>query len=209
MKYPRSFHWPESLSIHSDDRVHQNPDFFVGKEVIITEKLDGSNTLLHNGEVYGRATGLPSRDGWRALVWTHHAWKTLGDVDNYVFGEDISAKHSLNYEVNQAETYSIFNIYDGSKWLSWDEILIYASAKNFRTVPLLYRGTFDSAKDITKWFNINLKEPSQYGVEREGFVMRLADEFTDFSMSLTKFVRPNHVATDQHWTRNWQWNDVF
>ena len=36
--------------------------------------------------------------------------------------------------------------------------------------------------------------------------MRLANEFpiNEFSHSVCKWVRPNHVQTDEHWTRNWK-----
>lgn len=40
-KYPRTLHLPQSLSVTSDDKVHKSLDQFEGKEVIITEKLDG------------------------------------------------------------------------------------------------------------------------------------------------------------------------
>jgi hypothetical protein len=35
----------------------------------------------------------------------------------------------------------------------------------------------------------------------EGYVIRLADTFNikDFQQSVGKFVRPNHVQTDEHW----------
>jgi hypothetical protein len=42
--------------------------------------------------------------------------------------------------------------------------------------------------------------------EREGIVSRNADEFAvvDFQQNVFKYVRKNHVKTDEHWTRNWR-----
>jgi hypothetical protein len=43
-------------------------------------------------------------------------------------------------------------------------------------------------------------------VPKEGVVVRLAGAFEseDFDQSVFKWVRANHVQTDEHWTRNWK-----
>ena len=41
MKYPRSFHLPWSRGYTDDDKVARNVNHFIGKEVVVTEKLDG------------------------------------------------------------------------------------------------------------------------------------------------------------------------
>jgi hypothetical protein len=48
--------------------------------------------------------------------------------------------------------------------------------------------------------------PSTYGNTKEGVVIRLANEFDgeDFPNYVCKYVRANHVQTDEHWTRNWK-----
>lgn len=45
---------------------------------------------------------------------------------------------------------------------------------------------------------------SKFGGAQEGYVVRLAEEFSyeKFSTSVAKFVRKNHVQTDQHWMQN-------
>ena len=63
-KYPATPYWPWSPAIGREDDVHTNSRRFVGDAVIVTEKLDGSNTLLHAGRSYGRSVSAPS------LVWT-------------------------------------------------------------------------------------------------------------------------------------------
>jgi hypothetical protein len=49
-----------------------------------------------------------------------------------------------------------------------------------------------------------MKLPSMYGDTREGVVIRVADSFKldDFPNYVCKWVRPNHVQTDEHWTKN-------
>ena len=52
-KYPSTPNWPWSPSIGRGDDMHADPDRFVGEDVVVTEKLDGGNTLL------------PKASGWR------------------------------------------------------------------------------------------------------------------------------------------------
>ena len=56
-----------------------------------------------------------------------------------------------------------------------------------------YKGMFDQQVLDDLWNDIC--------DEHEGYVVRLADafEYEDFSNSVAKFVRTNHVQTDQHW----------
>ena len=50
------------------------------------------------------------------------------------------------------------------------------------------------------------KEPSIYGDTREGVVIRVTKTFEDkyFPYYVCKWVRPNHVQTDEHWTKHWK-----
>ena len=56
--------------------------------MVVTEKLDGGNTLLHAGKVYARSVSTPSEGKWVAMVKKHHAWK-VNDPDVYLYGEDV------------------------------------------------------------------------------------------------------------------------
>ena len=205
MKYPRTYHWPWSETVHKDDSVLVNPGQFVGQEVIITEKIDGSNTCIHNGEVYARSTTLPSHNGWHSMVRKHHGWKTV-DKDIYIFGEDIYGVHSIEYNpVKEDETFMVFAIINNGIFLSWDNVCSVAAEYDMKTVPVIFHGKFDNVETITAFFKQNMGE-SNIGPEKEGFVMRMANSFEmgDFNRFVCKYVRPNHVQTDEHWTRNWK-----
>lgn len=207
-KYPSSPHWIHSPEIHRDDSTHKNPETFLNVEVSITEKLDGGNTCLKSGEAYARSTGQPATQGWFAMVKKHQAWKTL-DVDPAIsiYGEDLYGIHSITYDaMKEDETYRVFNIRNGDVWMSLDDRIAFATSLGFLTVPLLFRGTFRSIKEITQWFDYHITEPSALGPVREGFVMQVTDQFhtDDFSNMVSKYVRKGHVQTDEHWTRNWK-----
>lgn len=210
-KYPRTPHWPWSQTVHSDDSYHSDPSRFVGVDVVITEKLDGGNTCLWNGEVYARSTSQPATHGWMGMVRKHHAWKTLSvQKDTVYYGEDLFGIHSIEYDpMREDETFRLFAVRmnNESDWFAdWNQVEAHAKTLDVKTVPVLFRGQFESVKDITKWFETNIKQPSTLGGECEGFVMRVDHSFAanDFSNDVCKYVRANHVQTDEHWTKNWK-----
>ena len=55
IKYPRTFHVPWSLGKTSDDKVLKSADHFVGKEIVITEKMDGENTSIYKEGLHARS----------------------------------------------------------------------------------------------------------------------------------------------------------
>lgn len=212
-KYPRTPHWPWSQTVHADDKLHQNPDFFVGRDVVITEKLDGGNTCLWSGEVYARSTSQPSHHDWMGMVRKHHAWKTLGKrMDLVFYGEDLFGVHSIKYDpMNEDETFRLFaslfvsDTGESGLFAPWHLVEQHAKELNLKTVPVLFSGRFRSVNDITNWFETNIQQPSQLGGECEGFVIREYTAFdeNDFSNSVCKYVRANHVQTDKHWSKHW------
>jgi hypothetical protein len=210
-KYPRTFHWPWSQQVHSDDSYHQDPEFFVGKEIVITEKLDGGNTALNAGNVYARSTGQEATQGWFAHVKKYHAWKTTGlDPIVTIYGEDLAALHSIKYNLPMDETYKVFAVRKNDTFLNWAEVVSTADANDLDVVPVIFQGQFNSVKEITKFFEAEIVKPSLFGNEREGFVMRTIEDIVadEFGQHVCKYVRKNHVQTDEHWTKNWTWNDL-
>lgn len=212
-KYPSTPHWPESEKLHRDDTYHTDPEHFVGKDIVITEKLDGGNTCLWGGEVYARSVAAPSRDGWMAMVRKHHAWKVAHATRLSFYGEDLYGIHSIEYDaLPEDRTFNLFAIFGlddkdhDHRVFSWESVETLGRYYNLPVAPLAYTGKFHSVEAITQWFKEVLKKPSHFGPEKEGFVMRIADGFplSEFSQNVCKYVRANHVQTDQHWRRNWR-----
>ena len=208
-KYPSTPHWGVSLSVHRDDTYHKNCEYFLGKHVVISEKIDGGSTCLFNGNTYARSVQSPSNDGWFAMVKKHHSWKTYGMDNKCFYGEDIYGIHSIEYDpVQESGTYNLFSVFDVSgddvMVCSWDDVV--NNELGFPVVPTVHDGVFDKMEDVTEYFMDNISTPSAIGPTKEGFVMRVIDEFPlkDFSLNVCKFVRKNHVQTDEHWRRNWK-----
>ena len=205
-KYPSTPYWPWSPTVGRGDAVHANPDRFVGEAVVVTEKLDGGNTLLHAGKVYSRSVSAPSEGKWMAMVRKHHAWKVT-EPDVFLYGEDIYGVHSIAYEpVAEDRTFHAFALRDGNRFGSFAEMEEYASGRDMPVVPVLFKGCFRSVSEVRAFVDRAHGERSALGGEREGVVLRLAREFpaAEFPDNVCKSVRVGHVQTDEHWTRNWQ-----
>ena len=52
IKYPRTPHLPWSLGATNDDVKQRDLSHFVGKQVVVTEKMDGENTTLYNDYIH-------------------------------------------------------------------------------------------------------------------------------------------------------------
>ena len=199
VKYPRTYHLPWSPGRTSDDRVMDDPDAAFGAdEVVVTEKCDGECTTMYRDYLHARSVDYsphPSRDRVRAL----HASIAHDIPDGWrLCGENVYAVHSIAYVALPAHflLFSIWN--ERNECLSWDDTVLWAQLFGLEIVPVLYRGLWDEAAVRL----LDGQVPSQLGGEREGYVVRLANGFyyRAFRRSVAKYVRANHVATDDHWS---------
>ena len=193
-KYPSTPHLPFSQGLQRDDTRIVTLSNLEDKEVVVTEKLDGENTTLYADHMHARSIDSRhhvSRD------WVKNYWNSIRldiPIGYRLCGENLYARHSVEY--SNLDTYfygfSIWN--DQNVCLSWNDTLELFELIGVIPVPVLYRGIFDLSilEDIAKHFDIKNKE---------GFVVRTADSFhyNDFSTHVAKWVRENHVQTDQHW----------
>ena len=142
-----------------------------------------------------------------AMVKKHHAWKVT-EPDVWLYGEDIYGVHSIEYApVAEQATFHAFALRDGGgAFAPFDELELFAERRDIPLVPILFRGRFESMRDIRQFMAQAHDQPSALGGEREGVVMRLARAFpaAEFQDSVCKSVRPGHVQTDEHWTRKWK-----
>lgn len=203
-KYPRTYHFTFSPGTTSDDRIAHSWDAILSQELVITEKLDGENTCLKPEGVFARSHAAPTRNVWAKNMW--QIWEMLkndlGDLE--IFGENLYGIHSIEYQ-NLPAHFFIFAIRQGETWLSWDDVKLYADVLNLPTVPEIQCGFFNE-ETLNQAIAEGMKRGSAFGGECEGFVVRnkAAFQLEMFSQNVLKYVRKNHVKTDEHWSRNWK-----
>lgn len=205
-KYPRTYHLPYSKGCTSDDKITDSVDSLLNITIIITEKMDGSNTAIMNKGVYGRSHGDYTQNAWDRPMWD--LWNLIKrDIDDglYLFGENMYGIHSIEYTKLKSYFY-LFGIRSDDVWLSWSTIEEYSYLLNIPTVPVLFKGIVKSDSELRKLVEDLSNQPSALGGLREGIVVRNANEFhnDNFSTNLMKWVRKDHVTTTIHWTRDWK-----
>ena len=174
----------------------KDDNHFIGKRVIMTLKMDGENTSMHNDYIHARSLDTSSHE---SRNWVKGLWASINyliDENMRICGENLYAVHSVKYD-SLSTYFMLFSIWMDNKCLSWDETVEYAQILGLETVPVIYDGIYDKEK-IIKAF-----EP--YEQTNEGYVVRIADEFNfiDFRRSIAKFVRPafRQIVDDStgHW----------
>lgn len=191
VKYPRTFHLPWSEGYTSDDKVLKNIDHFIGKKVVVTENMDGENSTLYRDGLHARSIDSrhhPSRD-WLKQFHSTISYRIPDECR--VCGENLFAKHSIGYD--SLDSYFLgFSLWSGDSCLEWNFTKEFFLDIGITPVPELYVGIFDE---------LTIRSIQQDYSKAEGYVVRLADSFQykDFGSSVAKFVRQNHVTSDEHW----------
>lgn len=191
-KYPRTPHLPWSPGWALDDVRKSSIDNFMGKEIIVTEKMDGENTSMYADHIHARSIDSQhhaSRDWVKRL----HA-EIMCDIPEgwRLCGENLYAQHSIAYHALQSY-FLLFSIWDkNNTCLSWNHTVEWAELLNLKTPNVLYRGLWDQ-----QWFDEYVINTEQC----EGYVVRLSESFhyAQFAQCMAKWVRPSHVQSDRHW----------
>ena len=211
VKYPRSLHLPWSPGLQNDDRViHQsvidkwNAD---KPEIIISEKMDGENTTMYCNAMHARSIDYephPSRTWAKAL---HGQIAHLIPEGWRICGENLFAKHSISYH-NLGSYFQVFSVWNEKNMcLSWSETEEWAQLLGLETVRVIFKGSWDetTVRNFRHYCTPSgcVEPGEQQADEVEGYVVRLASEFSyaNFSKSLAKYVRAQHVQTSEHWMR--------
>lgn len=206
-KYPRTYHLPWSPGTTSDDRISKSIEKLLNRKVVITEKLDGENTGMTNLGTYARSHATFTESAWSKEVRQIQSIKVKGYIEDNVtlFGENMEGIHSIEYS-NLKSYFYLFGVRKDNIWLSWDKVEEYSYLLDLELAPVLYVGEFKTIDELRNKTEELVSMDSELGGKREGIVIRIYDEFDqdDFDTVVQKWVRKNHVQTDEHWTRNWK-----
>jgi hypothetical protein len=189
----------------SDDKLIPSSklDNFVGKEVVVTEKMDGECTTLYHDYMHARS--LDSRHNFsRDWVKKMHSVIRFDLPEGWRFvGENLWAEHSIRYEDGVLDGYFyLFAIFDeDGTIIDFDEMMEFAEILDLPVPKVLYRGIYDekAIKEIADKMDKN---------QHEGYVMRLKESIpkndeSEFMDGVAKFVRSGHVDDNaEHWLSN-------
>ena len=194
-KYPRTNHLPFSQGLTDGDKRMMSDDCLCDKLVVITEKMDGENTTIYCDGFHARSIDSAHRDyhSWLIQYIQNFMYKI---PDNYrICGEYLYAKHSIEY--NYLPSYfEVFSVWMNDICCSWEHTKAMCDMLNLYHVPVLYEGLYRRAL---------VKEIAEDVVRRggEGIVVRNSGNFQlkDWESNIAKYVRANHVQTDEHWSQ--------
>ncbi|MGW9023507.1 RNA ligase family protein [Streptomyces sp. NPDC055722] len=190
--YPRTPHLPWSPGATTDDLRVTGLSGLRGREVVVTEKLDGENTTLYADGLHARSLDSahhPSRTWVKALQARigpaiPEGWR--------VCGENMYARHSIAYDALESWFYG-FSVWDGDgRCLDWDRTVAFLHGLGIPAPRVLWRGVFDERA---------LRALPLDPGPQEGYVVRVTDGFgaEEFGKRVAKWVRAGHVRTDTHW----------
>lgn len=194
IKYSRTFHLPNSPGLTQDDRVLPSTSVFEGREVVVTEKMDGENSSLYDDHMHARSLDSDNHESRAWLKRLHaeicHSLKGLR-----ICGENLYALHSIPY-YNLPSYFLVYSIWDNENNIcfSWDDTCEYAAVLGLSMVPEIWRGMWDEDK-------IRSIADSLDTTKQEGFIVRVTDAFPygAFRKSIAKYVRAGHVQTTHNW----------
>ncbi|WP_158839439.1 RNA ligase family protein [Saccharothrix deserti] len=190
-QYPRTPHLPWSPGVSADDVRVVDLGGLRGREVVVTEKLDGENTTLYADGMHARSLDSahhPSRSWVKGLQGRIGSRLPAG---RRIYGENVYARHSIGYSDLESWFYG-FSVWDGDRCLDWDRTVRFLRDVGVPTPPVLWRGVFDERA---------LRKLHVDTARQEGFVVRTVDGFerAEFGRRVAKWVRARHVQTDTHW----------
>lgn len=197
LKHPKTPHLPDSLTISRDDKVLDSIEHLQKLErVIVSVKLDGEAfTGYYNGVSHARSVDSnfhPSRS------WAKRHWANVFNLlpaGWRIQCESLYAKHSIAYDDLESFLYGIVIWDEKNMSLPWDQSLEWFEKLQIPPVPVFFEDKLKYPEILNRFKELNEKK------EMEGFVVRNYDSFhyDNFEENTAKWVRKNHVQTDEHW----------
>lgn len=209
IKFPRTYHLPWSEGASNDDHMLSYDQFenhFFETEYVLTEKIDGQNIVFHNGEVYCRS---PNSSFTRhpSINYAKTYCARLPHFSGRLFFENVSYVHSIEYPKLPTKMFLIggtdIHLADNNRgpgidtetvW-SIDRTIEFAKEYDLVHVPIIHKAKTDV---LTLFYNLMGK---RIPIHTEGYVIRSSNSFdiNQYRYNVAKFVRSNHVTTDEHW----------
>lgn len=204
VKYPSTMYLPFSPSIDVSERGLIPLTELVGKPLVATLKLDGSNCLITRQRVAARNGDVATHPSFDLLKGLHAALRWKLEERLMYFGEWLYAKHSIHYTGplaldNYLYIHGIYNP-DTKLWLGYDDVKAKVIDLGVAMAPEVAQWVFPNHWGIPGAVMLRAEQVISQG--HEGLVLRSRYPFhhTEFSKNVAKYVRQGHVQTDKHWS---------
>jgi len=151
-------------------------------------------TILSNGKTHARSVDSRSHESRNWLKQFAASIAHNIPTGWRICGENLYAQHSLPYN-NLSSYFYGFSVWDDkNNCLDWNDTIYLFENVGVIAVPVLYRGPFKIQTIIDVVSDLDL-------THQEGVVVRITEGFLfeQFNNVVAKWVRNNHVQTDEHW----------
>lgn len=207
-KYPTTWYLPFSPSVADEDKRNKHIDLkhLIGVPLVITIKVDGSNSRIEHEKVTARNGVQADHISFDLLKSMHRKDLMFKIPENIViFGEWVYAKHSIHYTDNLAldSYFQCFSIYDRDRniFLDWKDTKKWCDELELSLVPVLEENkVFNNEWEMIAFISKLGEEVVKQG--HEGIVVRSAYgyHFSQHKDFVLKYVRENHIQTDKMWS---------
>ncbi len=207
IKYPSTLYLDFSPSRSKDSKDNFNLSNLLHCPLVITIKMDGSNFTMTNEHVAARNAWNAPHESFDMAKAEHSRIRFFIPDRLQLFGEWLYAKHTIHYVDNlELSTFlQLFSVYDKERkeFLDWQSVEEISKKIGHTTTPVISHGEiFETENELRKFIEQEGEKIISQG--HEGIVVRVISSFpySQFENKLAKYVRRNHVQTDQHWSRN-------
>lgn len=202
---PFSPQWQPPETSKNDETYLENVDCFLDAPLVITIKMDGSNIQMTNKHIAARNGTVANHKSFDYLKALHAQQYCYLIPDNIeVFGEWLYAKHSIHYteKLSLSNYLQVFGVYNMKQrmWGSWNDVKNISDILKVPTVPVIKTAKYEKDWQLVRDVSNVAQDIIKQG--HEGVVIRIDYPFHygQFSDHVAKFVRPDHVQTDKHWS---------
>lgn len=191
-KYPRTPHLPWSPGATSDDITLSNCVNFMGKEVFVSEKMDGECTSIYQDYSHARSTDGRYNNTQSLIRALQAQIGYLIPINWRICGENLFAKHSIFYN-DLPDHFLAFSVWNKDNFcLNLSDTLSFLDNLGLKHPKILYQGIWD--ENAIKSIKLDFEK-------QEGYVVRTTEGFhyNEFNNNIAKYVRKNHVCTGKSW----------